>query len=74
MLPNDDFPLNGLAEDVRTRPRKSMCLRRQRECVCIGLKNASAYVPMLYTKSPAPSAIGDSIYSTDSQVIHICAG
>ena len=25
-----------------------MCLRRQREYVCIGLKNASAYVPILY--------------------------
>ena len=25
-----------------------MCLGRQREYVCVGLKNASAYVPMRY--------------------------
>ena len=36
-----------------------MYLRRQREYVCIGLKNANAYVPML---------------SADNQVIPVCAG
>ena len=74
MQPDDDFPLNGLADPVRTGTHKSMYLRRQREYVCIGLKNASAYVPMSYAESPAPSAIGDSIYSTDSQMIPVCAG
>ena len=35
-----------------------MCLRRQRDYVCIGLKRASAYVPMPYAESLAPSATG----------------
>ena len=59
MQPNDDFPLNGLADPVRTGTRKRMYLQRQREYVCIGLKNASAYVPMPYTESPA-SVTGNS--------------
>ena len=59
MKPDDDFPLNGLAETVWTGTRKCVCLRRQREYVCIGLKNASAYVPMPYTESPA-SVTGNS--------------
>ena len=59
MQPDDDFPLNGLADPVRTGTRKSMYLRRQREYVCIGLNNASVYVPMLYA---------------DDQVIPVCAG
>ena len=42
--------------------------------VCNEMKNASTYGPMLYAESPAPSAIGNSIYSTDSQMIPVCAG
>ena len=46
----------------------------QCEYVCIELKNANAYVPMLYVESPAPSAAGDSIYGADNQEILVCAG
>ena len=46
MQPDDDFPLNGLADPVRTGTRKSMYLWRQRVNVCIELKNANAYVSM----------------------------
>ena len=55
MLANDDFPLNGLAEDVRTRHSQEYVSAEQRECVCIGLKNTSTYVPILYTESPTTS-------------------
>ena len=58
MQPDDDFPLNGLADPVRTG-LASVCLRRQRDYVCIELKNANAYVPMPYTESPA-SVTGNS--------------
>ena len=55
--------------------RRGMYLRRQCEYVCmyvcIELKNANAYVPMLYAESPAPSAAGDSAYSVDNQEITI---
>ena len=57
MQPDEDFPLNGLADPVRTGTRKCVCLRRQRVNVCIELKNASTYEPMVLIIRRFPLAL-----------------
>ena len=57
MQPDDDFPLNGLDDAFRTGIRKNMCLQMQREYVCIELKNASTYEPMVLIIRRFPLAL-----------------